>query len=208
LVQNESNPPKRSIERPSRILLQMKMRTIVTVAVLIGLGALVWQYRWPIENSLHPHRPPAPLVAGQALPRIAAIPVGASMAHSITPAPGHFLFINVFATWCGPCRSETPALKRLSAETANGVVQIVGIDQHESDDAVARFSQSYGLKYPMYVSRDSMTASILGVHYIPVTIIVDPQGIVRANVIGPMTYEQMHTLVQRVAGPQAFHPKG
>jgi thiol-disulfide isomerase/thioredoxin len=186
----------------------MKMRMIVTVAVVIGLAALVWHYRWPIENSLHPHHPPTPLVAGQALPHITAIPVGASTARPINPAPGHFLFINVFATWCGPCRSESPALKRLSDETANGLVQIVGIDQHESDDAVAGFSRSYGLKYPMYVSRDSMTASILGVHYIPVTIIVDPKGVVRANVIGPMTYEQMHTLVQRVVGPHAFHPKG
>lgn len=183
------------------------MRMVVIVAVVIGVAALVWHYRWPIENALHPHHPPTPLVAGQTIPRITAIPVGASTAHPIAAAPGHFLFINVFATWCGPCRSETPALKRLSDETANGLVQIVGIDQHESDDAVARFSQSYGLKYPMYVSRDSMTASILGVHYIPVTVIVDSKGVVRANVIGPMTYEQMHALVQRVVGPQAFHPK-
>jgi thiol-disulfide isomerase/thioredoxin len=186
----------------------MKMRMTVTAAVIIGLAALVWQYRWPIENSLHPHGPPKPLVVGQVLPRITAIPVGASLPQTIVPEPGHFLFINVFATWCGPCRSETPALKRLGDETANRLVQIVGVDQHESDDAVARFSQFYGLKYPMYVSRDSMTASILGVHYIPVTIIVDPNGIVRADVIGPMTYEQMHTLVQRVVGPRAFHSKG
>jgi len=60
----------------------------------------------------------------------------------------------------------------------------------------------------MYVSRDEMTASILGVHYIPVTIIVDPAGVVCVNVIGPMTHEQMRMLVQQVVGPRAFREKG
>jgi cytochrome c biogenesis protein CcmG, thiol:disulfide interchange protein DsbE len=186
----------------------MNFRTIAAALVLVVLAAVAWYYRWPIENSLHPHHAATPLVPGQALPHITAIPIGGAQAQPIGPAPGRFLFINVFATWCAPCKSETPALKRLSDEIAGGSMQIVGIDQHESDDAVNRFSQTYGLKYPMYVSRDSMTTALLGVHYIPVTIIVDPAGVVRANVIGPMSYERMHALVQQVVGPQAFHANG
>src|SRR5450755_1706320 len=179
----------------------MNVRLVLTAVLVVIVAALAWYFRWPIINSIRPHHPPTPLVAGQNLPRITAMPVGASNAQAIGPAPGHFLLINVFATWCGPCRSETPSLRKLSDETAGKLLQIVGIDQHESDDAVIQFSHVYGLTYPMYVSRDSMRASILGVHYIPETIIVEPAGVVRANVIGPMTYDQMRVLVQRVVGP-------
>jgi thiol-disulfide isomerase/thioredoxin len=186
----------------------MNIRMIAAAVSLVILAAVVWHYRWPMENALHPHSPPKPLVPGQALPHISAIPIGGSQSQAISPAPGRFLFINVFATWCTPCKEETPALKRLADETASGSMQIVGIDQHESDEAVGRFSQTYGLKFPMYVSRDSMTSAVLGVHFIPVSIIVDPAGVVRANVIGPMTYERMHALVQQVVGPQAFHANG
>jgi hypothetical protein len=59
----------------------------------------------------------------------------------------------------------------------------------------------------MFVSRDAMTSSALGVHFIPVTIIVDPNGVVRADVIGPMSYERMQTLVLDVVGPRAFNAK-
>jgi thiol-disulfide isomerase/thioredoxin len=186
----------------------MNVRSITAAALFLILALVLWHNRWDIENALHPHHEPVRLVAGQSLPHISAMPVGSTQLRAIGPAPGRFLYINVFATWCGPCRAETPALKRLSDETASGSMQIVGIDQLETDDAVNQFSRVFGLKYPMYVSRDSMTQSLLGVHYIPVTIIVDPAGVVRADVVGPMTYEQMHQLVQQVVGPRAFRAKG
>lgn len=186
----------------------MTVRFVAGAALVLILGAFLWHDRWGIENSLHAHSLPKPLVPGQSLPHISAMPLWSTRMEAIGPAPGRYLYINVFATWCGPCRSETPALKRLSDETTNGSMRIVGIDQLESDDAVDRFSRAYGLNFPMYVSRDSMTQSQLGVHYIPVTIIVDPAGVVRADVVGPMSYERMHQLVLQVVGPGAFRPKG
>src|ERR1022692_3157383 len=114
----------------------MNLRLVLAGVLVAVVAVVVWHYRWPIVNSIRPRHLPTPLVAGQYLPRITALPVGVSQAQPIGPAPGHFLLINVFATWCGPCRSETPALKRLSDDTAGSLLQIVGIDQHENDDAV------------------------------------------------------------------------
>jgi thiol-disulfide isomerase/thioredoxin len=185
----------------------MVFRSLAFAAFCLVVAAIVWHYRWPVENALHPRHPATPLVVGQMFPRISAMPVGGARPQTIAPPSGRFLYINVFATWCGPCRAETPALKRLSDETTRGPMQIVGIDQHESDEAVSSFSRSYGLTFPMFVSRDAMTSSALGVHFIPVTIIVDPNGVVRADVIGPMSYERMQTLVLDVVGPRAFNAK-
>ncbi|HEV7180594.1 MAG TPA: TlpA disulfide reductase family protein [Candidatus Baltobacteraceae bacterium] len=107
--------------------------------------------------------------------------------------------INVFATWCTECKAETPALAQAAAALRSSGVQLIGIDQAESEPVVTQFAQSNGLRYPIYLDRDgSVTHAILGARFIPTTIVVDKRGIIRFEHIGPLTRADFAALAEAV----------
>jgi len=114
-------------------------------------------------------------------------------------APGRVTFVNVFATWCPPCKEETPALAAFAARGAAIGVDVVGIDQEETPTQVQAFAKRYGIAYPIVIDRGRATKDVLGARIIPRTIVVDGKGVVRAIVSGPMTDDQMRRAA-RTAG--------
>jgi len=109
----------------------------------------------------------------------------------LTFAPGRVTFVNVFATWCPPCKAETPDLVAFAARSASKGVDVIAIDQEETASQVQAFARQYGIKYPIVIDHGRETKDVLGARIIPRTIVVDGKGIVRAVVSGPMTAAQM-----------------
>ncbi|HEY0614282.1 MAG TPA: TlpA disulfide reductase family protein, partial [Candidatus Elarobacter sp.] len=60
---------------------------------------------------------------------------------------GAVVFVNVFATWCGPCRSEQPAMVRF-ARAHDADTRVVGVDVHEEDKLVREYRTSFTIPYP------------------------------------------------------------
>jgi thiol-disulfide isomerase/thioredoxin len=115
------------------------------------------------------------------------------------PAPGHVTFVNVFATWCPPCRGETPDLAAFAASEAGKDVDVIGIDQQESPAAVDAFRAEFHTAYPMIIDTGRTTKDLLGARIIPRTLVLDGSGIVKAVVSGPMTRDQMDRLAAAAA---------
>lgn len=126
-------------------------------------------------------------VAGSASPLVATIgqPAPAFIVEDLTGAPlsgkmlrGKPLFINVFATWCPPCRIELPAVVR-SHRRFKDRVTFLGVDEQEPAGKIAPFARAMGIHYQIGIDQGQLEASYLA-HSIPMSVFIDRHGIVRA----------------------------
>ena len=101
---------------------------------------------------------------------------------------GKVVLINFWATWCGPCRAEMPAIEQVyQAKRAQGL-EVLAVDQQEDDASVRSFGQQLGLTFPLLLDSDGSTARRYHVGALPTTFFVDRKGVIRDMAIGgPMT---------------------
>lgn len=84
--------------------------------------------------------------------------------------------INLWASWCEPCREELPLLARLDEETG-GSVRVIGIDVADrAPDKALQLAADSGVTYPQLYDPDQLTRGPLGVQGLPQTVFVDEQG--------------------------------
>ncbi len=114
---------------------------------------------------------------------------------SLSEHRGDVVLLNLWATWCTPCRSETPALERLyRQERARGLV-VLGVDQGESAKTVAAFARDMRLTYPILVDQAQRYGGSYAAIGLPTTIIVGRDGKIVRGIDGELTLAQMHEAV-------------
>lgn len=104
--------------------------------------------------------------------------------------------LNFWATWCGPCRNELPALQK-AAITYAGKVAIVGVDQAEAADVVQKYADELGLTFTIPLDASHDAANAYDVALMPTTYFIDAQGIIRSVHLGEMN---SITLAENIAG--------
>lgn len=98
---------------------------------------------------------------------------------------GKVSVVNIFASWCVPCRQEHPLLEELS--TVEGI-QLLGINYKDKPENARRFLGSLGNPYSRIGADDAGRAAIeWGVYGVPETFIVDARGMIRYKFIGPLS---------------------
>lgn len=98
---------------------------------------------------------------------------------------GKTLLINVWASWCGPCRREQPALEALWRRLApREDIQFVGVDHRDGRAPAEQWIDRYGVTYPSIYDPDGKIAERLGVPFVPATILVDRRGQLRYRLVG------------------------
>ena len=135
-------------------------------------------------------RPKAPVVTGTTL-------AGAS--YTSKSAAGQLLVVNIWGSWCGPCRAETPELVRLANEFRARGVQFLGVDTRDNPGAGRAFARRFRVPYPSLVDNGSVSLQLRGMiptAVVPSTIVVDRQGRLAARVIGRVTYGTLEGLLQ------------
>lgn len=117
---------------------------------------------------------------------------------SFTASTGKVLVLNVWASWCSPCRAEAPALQELSMKYPE--VQFLGVLTRDSLVAARAFVERFGIQYPSLVD-DAILLKFHGQltpNAIPTTLIIDTQGRIAARVSGEVTYSALEDLIERV----------
>ena len=117
---------------------------------------------------------------------------------SFTASAGKVLVLNVWASWCSPCRAEAPALQDLSMKHPE--VQFLGVLTRDSLVAARAFVERFGIQYPSLVD-DAILLKFHGQltpNAIPTTLIIDTQGRIAARVSGEVTYSALEDLIERV----------
>jgi cytochrome c biogenesis protein CcmG/thiol:disulfide interchange protein DsbE len=100
-------------------------------------------------------------------------------------ARGKVTLVNVFASWCGPCRVEHPVLMELSKR---GDIALVGINYKDEPENARRFLASLGVPYQAIGADRAGRASIdWGVYGVPETFVVDGKGVIRFKWVGPVS---------------------
>ena len=113
---------------------------------------------------------------------------------------GQVVVLNVWASWCEPCKAESPALAAVARRTVGQGVTFVGIDENDEDAAATAFLAKIGSSYPNLVDPQGRLLASLRMlpPAVPSSLVIDPQGRVAARVIGPTTEAGMTALLATV----------
>jgi thiol-disulfide isomerase/thioredoxin len=109
---------------------------------------------------------------------------------------GRIVVMNLWASWCPPCREEMPDLQRFYRAYASKNVVVLGVDERESPDRIRSFTQSLGVRYPILIDDQQQYGRVYAAIGLPTTFIISPKGIVVRGFDGPLSYPQMVAAVE------------
>ena len=152
---------------------------VVGLVALLAYGVSSTQPSRSIDMALAKgERKPAPSLS---LPLLQG-----SGNRSLASYKGKVVLMNVWASWCGPCKQESPLLERWHRrmQTQNGTV--LGVDTLDVTGDAVSFINRYRLTYPQLHDRDGVTIQKFGVIQYPESFLIDRSGRVVANQRGPV----------------------
>jgi cytochrome c biogenesis protein CcmG/thiol:disulfide interchange protein DsbE len=180
-----------------RAMWRHKIATMVTAAGLaLAVAATV------IGAPGHPHGA-APLVPGFTLPALGHPSEDVSLA----AYPGRPVVVNFFASWCVPCKKETPLLARFF-RIPRGRVVMIGVDVNDVTAAALSFVRKAGVTYPVGVDRTAATAIAWRVVAIPQTFFLDSRRRVIRRVFGAITVAELTRDTAGLAAAPGGRPAG
>lgn len=110
---------------------------------------------------------------------------------------GKVVVLNIWASWCDPCRAESPLLERWHRRiSASGAGTVVGVDVLDVSSDARAFVREFGLTYPQLHDKEDSLRSDYGASGVPETIVIDRRGRVAAVRRGPVDERFMREKVQ------------
>jgi cytochrome c biogenesis protein CcmG/thiol:disulfide interchange protein DsbE len=159
---------------------------IVFLLTLTLGGAWLWVSRVPVDATVVA-REPQPAV-GYSAPDFALDTLDGQafvLSEAIGSPEGMPVVLNFWATWCGPCKREMPALQQ-AAQRYDGDVLIVGVDQGEPAATVQQFVDELGLTFDIPMDTDGAVGSRYNVRGLPTTYFIDGDGVIQEIWSGEM----------------------
>ena len=178
---SEAVPPRR----------RLRLVMLLPLAIFAGL-ALVFLAR--LESNTAPDVVPSVLV-GKAAPDFALPPLEGLTVPGLSRADlmGKVTLVNIFASWCVPCRQEHPVLERLAADKR---VRLVAINYKDKPANALAFLTEMGNPYAAIgVDQSGRTFIDWGAYGVPESFLVGPDGVIRTKFIGPLTDETVKTVL-------------
>ena len=118
---------------------------------------------------------------------------------ALADVAGKIVVLNVWGSWCGPCRAETPDLVRLAREYAGRGVRFVGINTRDNPAAANAFVSRFEVPYPSVEDDDGRLLlnfrQLIPAAAVPSSLVIDRQGNVAARVVGRVTYRTLEGLL-------------
>lgn len=164
------------------------LRFAPLVLLLLVVGALAWRLAYPSDEKIRSR------LAGQPLPAFALAPATAGKPglSALDFATGQPRLLNVFASWCVPCIAEAPLLLDLKRRG----IAIDAIAVRDRPEDVVAFLARHGDPFDRIgADPDSRIQLALGSSGVPETFVVDGQGVIRYQHIGPIEADNMATII-------------
>ena len=124
---------------------------------------------------------------------------------------GRAAVINVWASWCPPCREEAPALRRVYEASDPDRVVFLGVASNDTPDAARGFIEDFDVRYANAIE-DGSFGRALGVRGIPMTFVLGTDGLIVATHFGPISESKLTALIEdalaREDSSQAVSPQG
>ena len=163
----------------------------IPVVGFAGLAAVFWR-----GLSGNPSEVPSALI-GKPVPDFtlpAVDGLGVPGFDSAALKRGKVTLVNVWASWCGPCRIEHPLLMDLSKR---GDIQLFGLNYKDEPENARRFLGTMGQPFAAVgADKEGRAAVDWGVYGVPETFVIDGQGLIRFKWIGPLTPEALRSTLE------------
>lgn len=169
----------------AKLFRPLPLIVLAATLALVGLLAYGVASQEPdesVEDAIASGRPVAAPTAR--LPRLDGAGEG-----SVADYRGRVVVLNYWASWCKPCRTESPALERFHGEISKKGGTVLGIDVLDVAGDARDFVKEFGLTYPMLRDAEASTQRELGVLAYPETFVLDRQGRITAVKRGPVDEE-------------------
>lgn len=154
------------------------MRRWLAILPVVGFLALAGYFAYALRPDHDPNELPSALIDRE-------MPAFALPGLSASTVKGRVALVNIFASWCAPCRSEHPLLMRLAWEEK---IPLYGIAYKDKDADNARFLAELGNPFTAIgLDRDGRTGIDFGVYGVPETYLIDRDGHIRQRWVGPLT---------------------
>ena len=116
--------------------------------------------------------------------------------------PGEILVLNVWASWCAPCRAEAVDLEEVAKEFEGKGVQLIGLNTRDSSASAKNFVTKYGVSFPSIVDTDGrlqlLFRETLPPQAIPSTIVIDQHGRVAARALGAVDSSTLGAIIDQL----------
>ena len=166
--------------------------------VWLATGAIVILVMALLVYSLASHPGSAPQV-GDPVPEFQLTALdGSSM--DLASQRGNVVVINVFASWCDPCRQEAADLEQVWRTYQDKGVQFYGIAYKDAESKAQAFLDEFDVSYPSTVEPGNRTARAYGLTGVPETFVVDQQGELVHHFLGPITQSQLIEEIEPLLG--------
>jgi thiol-disulfide isomerase/thioredoxin len=146
-----------------------------------------------------PEQPARPARGSTILPRLTFVCAGGGSL-DLSRAPGVPAVVNLWGSWCAPCRDELPVLQKL-ADAAGDRVRVVGVISKDGLPQANSFAADAGVTFPSAVDGEGKLMAGVGINVLPYTYFLDAGGAVTYTQVGPVSsLAEMEKLVAEHLG--------
>ncbi|MCM3081865.1 TlpA disulfide reductase family protein [Brevibacillus invocatus] len=114
---------------------------------------------------------------------------------------GQKVIVNLWATWCPPCRAEMPDMQEFYEQEKENGVTILGVNLIETEqgpESVDAFLKEYGITFPVVLDQGKHISQQYQAISIPTSYVIDTEGVVQYKMIGPLTKEMMEKMIAAI----------
>jgi cytochrome c biogenesis protein CcmG/thiol:disulfide interchange protein DsbE len=132
---------------------------------------------------------------GQPFPGRTLDSLDGNASESIADYHGRWVLVNLWASWCTPCRDEAPALEQFDRAHAKDNFTVLGVDSKDLTDDATNFVSEFGLTYPQLHDGSGALSDDLGTKGYPESFLVNPRGNLALIRRGAITADYLQTTV-------------
>jgi cytochrome c biogenesis protein CcmG/thiol:disulfide interchange protein DsbE len=170
---------------------------VLVIIVLAGVIGLIGLLAYGVASQDPDRSIDEALQRGErdAAPAVKLPPLAGGAERSLSDFRGKVVLLNYWASWCAPCRQESPLLERWHRRISKRGGTVLGVDVLDVRSDARDFVARYGLTYPQLHDKDGETQEDFGVAAYPETFVIDRRGRIAATVRGPVDEEFLHDTV-------------